>query len=299
MKNLVLLASQSDIHQACYELLQSPVIQKSYEVRGVVFNVIDEYARLPRIIFDYTDHSLERGHFNSYWGTLARRDYGDALAISDLYYLHEMKHQNVANYQHEQAESIWINRMSREEAYVSVFTELLIYFELPDLRKKVQFPGWVIWADRFLSDEVKIYEWKENRMIRRNPNLGKNPKNSDLFMQDRELFITFAIERRGSIMYTPHPELLDPQEKAIHSYGLNNFAWSDIWRSVRHRVEDAMLILESASKVDRKIALDWHQAFLEREQWDRICPFEAQAREFKRFMDAFYAENNTSHLDKK
>ena len=42
--------------------------------------------------------------------------------------------------------------MSAEEAYVSVITELVVYFEMPELRSQVDFPGGVIWADRFLND---------------------------------------------------------------------------------------------------------------------------------------------------
>jgi hypothetical protein len=45
-----------------------------------------------------------------------------------------MSHGNVANYQHEQSESLWIKRMTAEEAYVSVMTELVAYFELSELR---------------------------------------------------------------------------------------------------------------------------------------------------------------------
>jgi hypothetical protein len=51
-----------------------------------------------------------------------------------------MSHGNVANYQHEQSESLWIKRMTAEEAYVSVMTELVAYFELSELRSQVEFP---------------------------------------------------------------------------------------------------------------------------------------------------------------
>lgn len=114
-------------------------MRESYKNRGLVFSIIDQYARLPRILFDYSDHALERSQFNSYYGTLSRREY-ESPAISDLYYLHEMSHGNVANYQHGQSESLWIKRMTAEEAYVSVMTELVVYFELPELRSQVQFP---------------------------------------------------------------------------------------------------------------------------------------------------------------
>jgi hypothetical protein len=135
--------------------------------------------------------------------------------------------------------------------------------------------------------------------MRRNPDLGTNLSNQDLFKKDRELFISFAIERRESIMHSMDPESLDPQERAIHGYGANNFAWSDIWRSVRTRVEDAMLILQDSSKINRGAALQNHQAFLDREQGSDVFPFAQQAREFKVVMDTFYAKNNTNHIDNK
>ncbi len=140
MKDITLLTSRESIHEGCHALLRSPIAQASYKTRGMVFDVIDRYATLPRIMFSYSDHALERSQFNSYWGTLARRDY-PSESISDLYYMHEIMHQNVANYQHEQSESLWIKRMSAEEAYVSVMTELVVYFEMPELRSQVQFPG--------------------------------------------------------------------------------------------------------------------------------------------------------------
>ena len=134
-------------------------------------------------------------------------------------------------------------------------------------------------------------------MIRRNVNLSGTASNWDLYAQDPELFITFAIELREDIMHSRNPENLDPQEKAIHGYGLNNFAWSDIWRSARKRVEDAMLGLQVSSQIDRGMALHNHQAFLTREQGSSPFPFYEQAIAFKSVMEKFYEQNSARALD--
>lgn len=42
-------------------------------------------------------------------------------------------------------------------------------------------------------------------------------------------------------MHSTDPESLDPQEMAIHGYGANNFAWSDIWSREDIRVEDFII----------------------------------------------------------
>ena len=295
MKNCVLLPHKADIHEVCFGLLKSKPFIDSYENRGLIFDAIEAYARYPRIICDYSDHDLERNHFYPYLGVLPRRDYGDQYALSDLYYYHEQGHTIVAGYQERQPYSLWVNRLTQEEARTSVQSEMAIYFHLPDLRREV-FQDIEIWADRYLKDDVKIFEGKESRLP---SGLDMSNSNWDLFEADPELFTLFAMEKRANIMQSTGPEYLDEQEQLIHSYAANNFKWADIWRPVRDKVERAMIILARSSEVDREQALQAHMAYLTAEMGDDICPFHAQARAFRQVMIDFQAARNIAFMDKK
>jgi len=293
MKNLNCLVSRNDVHEACRDLLRSKPFIESYETKGLIFKAIDRYANLPRMMCDYTDHALERSHFSVYYNVVPRRDYGDQAALSDLYYYHEQGHAIVANYQKDQPYSLWVNRLTKEEARTSVLSEMLIYFELPGLRDLV-FQDQEIWADRYLKEMVKVSEGKEYRL----PEALKNASNHDLFAADKELFTLFAMEKREEIMRSTKPESLDEQERLIWGYGANNFKWNNIWRPVRDKVERAMLILDESSHVDRQMAIDGHYRFLEAEQGNDICPFAQQAREFRQVMIDFHNKNKLGFLDK-
>ncbi len=294
MKNVQLCVTRDDVHAACYELLRSKPFKQSYQERGHIFKAIDQYADLPRILCDYSNYALERSHFYPYWGVLPRRDYGSNAPLSDLYYLHEQGHSIVAGYQENQPFSLWVNRLTQEEARTSVQSELAIYFHLPDLRAEV-FTEQTIWADRFLKEDVKIFEGKDHRLPQ---GMDGSTSNWSLFEKDPELFTLFAMEKRAAIMQSSDPAALDEQEQVIHSYAANNFRWANIWRPVREKVEKAMLILDRAGEVDRGHALAAHLAFLQAETGDGICPFEQQAREFLAVMEDFKARLNVNYMDK-
>jgi len=295
MKNCQLLDTKEDVHDACSDLLRSDVFKASYDGRGIIYNWIEAYAKRPRILCDYSDYTLERSHFYPYLGVLPRRDYGDQKALSDLYYFHEQGHSIVAGYQENQPFSLWVNRLTQEEARTSVLSEMAIYFHLPDLRGEV-FKDQTIWADRFLSEDVKIYEGKQDRLP---GDLASNCTNRQLFERDPELFTLFAMERRANIMQSSTPDRLDEQERLIHGYASNNFKWADIWRPVRETVEKEMLILARAADIDRAHALESHYSFLMKHMGDGICPFEQQARDFLQVMQDFKAKNDLNFMDKK
>ena len=294
MKNTQILISRDDVHKSCFELLRSDVFKSSYNEGGLIYQWIDAYAGLPRIICDYSDYDLERSHFYPYMGVLPKRDYGPLAALSDLYYFHEQGHSIVAGFQENQPFSLWVNRLTLEEARTSVQSELAIYFHLPDLRETV-FQDREIWADRFLKDEVKIYEGKEFRLPR---SLNPGCSNWALFSTDPELFTLFAMERRTSIMQSLDPSRLDPQEFLIHGYAANNYKWADIWRPVRDKVERAMLILARGSDVDREFAINAHLRFLLEEKDGNVCPFEPEARAFYQVMEDFKTAQNIQQMDK-
>jgi len=293
MKNCQILSSRDDVHNACYGLLRSKPFKQSYQQRGVIFQAIDQYANLPRIICDYSDYELERSHFYPYWGVLPKRDYGSQLALSDLYYYHEQGHSIVAGYQERQPFSLWVNRLTQEEARTSVQSEMAIYFHLPELRKEV-FQDMTIWADRFLNEDIKIFEGKQHRLPH---NLSNISSNWDLFEADPELFTLFAMEKRADIMHTSSPNLLDPQEQLIHSYAANNYQWANIWRPIRASVEKSMLILKQASQIDRDHAIKTHLAFLIENQGSGSCPFEQQAHQFYNIMQNFKKRLNVAYMD--
>ncbi len=260
MKNLTLCPTVHDVHREMRKLLRSPIFQQSYDNGGYVYQAVDRYATIPRIMADMSDTHLEQAHFSVWWNVLTRRTY-DNPVISDLYYLHEITHASDLAYVPELSFSGFKRKMQDNELTASVTSEIAAYFALPELRaQSFNFP---IYVDRFLQDAAIKKRWHT----------------------DPENLIHELREKRRDIMLGLEADKLDDVELWIHRYAEQNEQWALIWRKRFREVESAMLTLRQdiATKPHQRAA-----ALQKYVQWltsAQVCgqgdiPFPLEAEQF-------------------
>lgn len=174
MKNVVYLDSREAIIDHVSALWQTDLIRNSPAVKKVV----ERFAGLPRVFADMSDDRLETAHFSTWWNVIMRRHGYTNPYIHDLYYLHEIYHAATMPYASGLNRATFDEKMQRNELEASVFTEIQIYFEIPELRAHTF--DHFIHADTFLNDPHMVAMWKHNsemavdeiRLRRRNTMIG-------------------------------------------------------------------------------------------------------------------------------
>ena len=241
MKNLEILVEPDEIHAFCRKLWRTDDFRQSHDDGGLVFDVIDKLASLPRFFYERSDDRLETGHFTSWWGGVQLRpnDYPKD-GVHDLYYLHEMYHAaTMPTIPNDLTRSAWGRKLNDNESDASVCSEIAAYFAMPGLRAKTF--DFEIYADRFLKDDYYHSLWRNNR---------------------REFEETMILHRRNvmSADYVPK----DMPEKWIHLFASQNKESSPIWTKSYQTIESKLSTLRREcydSKIGRKQAMqnfmDW------------------------------------------
>lgn len=228
MKNIECLSEKDDIHGYMEHIWRTPEFQRSHAERGFVFQVVEEFASLPRFFFDISDEKVEPSHFSSWWGGIQKRVY-DNPAIQDLYYIHELSHAGTMIHLPGLEYKNFSNKMFENELLASVRSEIQVYFELPTLREK-SFPH-EIFADRFLQD----------------------PKTQDRWSYEPKHLVQELSLIRRNVMTSQTPR--DLQEYWIHKYAYQNDAWASIWFDRYNQIETAMGTLrDKCRSIGRKKA---------------------------------------------
>ena len=148
MKNSQLLVTQADVHDYVASMWETDLFRDSHKSGGFIYEVVDQFASLPRLFCETTNDHLERPHFCTWWGAIMRRHDYDNPVVSDLYDTHEIFHAATMPYVPDIGRAAFNEKMRRNELGASVTSEIQIYFEIPGLRK-LSFPH-PIYADRFL-----------------------------------------------------------------------------------------------------------------------------------------------------
>lgn len=193
MKNLVTLESPADVTTYVRSLWQTDLFRTSDYIAGWV----ERFARHPAVFAEMSDSELEYPHFATWFGMTYLRHYPVA-AISDLYYLHEIVHATLLDYDPSALFTAWYRKMSGIELSASLETECFVYLGVPGLRE-ISFPD-EIWADRFLGGKSR---------------LGDSLR--DVVRQDRYKAMQ-------------HPDPMDWCEQQIAAYARQNFEWANIWK---------------------------------------------------------------------
>jgi hypothetical protein len=163
MKNLISLATKSDIHDFVGDLWKSEPFRESYRSRGYVYDQVERFAYLPRLFAEASNDRLERAHFSTWWNVIMLRDDYTNPIIHDLYYLHEMAHAATMPYVPRIGRAAFDEKMQRNELEASVLSEIAVYFDMPGLRQNSFDHN--IYADRFLDNRSMRQLWKTNREV--------------------------------------------------------------------------------------------------------------------------------------
>ena len=241
MKNLVACISADEVHAHVRALWRTPHFRNSHADGGFIFEIIDQFARLPRLFCDETDDALERAHFSSWWGILMNRSY-DNPVIEDLYRLHEIFHAATMPYFPGIGFDAFHRKMEDNELKASVCSEIRVYFEIPGLRE-ASFPH-PIYADRFLDNPEMRLLWDKNKLVA----------------------IETLQEARRDVMVSKPEHQMDLAERWIRRFALQNRQWSTVWYDRYQDVERALYDMQiSALSGDRAGASQRHRAWIEAE----------------------------------
>lgn len=270
MKNLSLLVSEDGVRDYVRELWKTDEFRRLHDLReSYLRQIVDVFAAKPRIFYEMTDSTLERNHFTAWVNAIQRREDYTNSYLSDMYYLHEMRHLTTLRYDSCSSIEEWSKRSLENELDATIETEVVVYFAVPGLREKT-FP-FEIWADRFLYNNVLLSE--------------KDMDNQTFFQADPEEFRCALAKERSRVRECPIPG--DRIEEHIAGYVARNREWDEIWKGKVQEIEERMERFEQNCLTDREYAIKSLAYWLLTQQGTAPCPFHEQAVAYNRISENF------------
>ena len=151
MKNFISIVEQEEIFNYLGNLWRSDIFKQSHnDPNGYIHHISKEFSKTPRIFFDMHQETMEMVHFSSWFHAIQHRYHYTNDVIHDLYYHHEFFHIITMKHKSDLTFEDWTTKMSSNEFWASLESEVLIYFYMPELRK--QSFNKKIWVDKFLAD---------------------------------------------------------------------------------------------------------------------------------------------------
>ena len=241
MKNLNVIVERDDIRDFIASQWKTDLFRDSQRNGGFVGRLVDRFAWLPRFFCEMSNDYLERSHFSTWWGVITLRDDYENPIIHDLYLLHEMYHAAHMPYVPGIGKVAFDEKMQRNELEASVFSEIQVYFEMPELRP-LSFP-YPIYADRFLTD----------------------PNMQALWAANRDVAVETIRSVRRDVMLSKPEHLMDKTERWIRRFAEQNAVYSITWADRYPEVEGRMSAFQIDAAYDRKHAALHHRVWLEAE----------------------------------
>lgn len=205
-----------------------PVL-RNHRDGGIVHDLVQRFARMPRIFFEASEQRLEWTHFSPWWGAIQIADYENPT-IRDLRYLHEIYHSATMPYARGMNHATMAARNAQNEREASTFSEMAIYLAIPELRER-SFPH-QIFMDRFL------YGQPDTRMHRNDRLFERWNRQPDVVFQE----LLYA--RLGVVLAEEHEvDSKDPQIVWLRRYPEQNDLWLSSFAERHHLVDDAMVTL--------------------------------------------------------
>lgn len=279
MKDIVRLPEPDNIHHFTRRLWRSDIFKRSHDEGGVVHDVIDRFARLPRLFYVPSQEDIEAPHFSPWWGAIQMRNY-ERDAVQDLYYLHEIEHAGTMPYMPGLNLVTLKNKIRDNEHEASTLSEMTIYFDHPELRPQT-FPH-EIFVDRFLFPE--------------GGHARPDPRMLERWQTEPDLVRKELMYARASVVTAKE---IDPQDKP--AFWLNRFAnqgraWTAIWTARYGLIEEGMTkFRDNCLKIGRSAALDQHIEWLTSPEIadGTTIPFYKEAAAFSEI----YAENKRKYRE--
>ena len=280
MQDIVKLVEPDEIHAYVRKLWKTDAMRKSHDDGGLVWEVIDRFARLPRVFYKPTDQGVEASHFSPWWGAIQTREY-DNDVVQDLYYLHEIQHAGTMPYVAGLNAVEQKNKIRDNEHEASTLSEMTIYLEFPELRAK-SFPH-SIFVDRFLFPDGD-FRHADVRMLQR-------------WREEPDLVTKEMMYARANVLTSPDVDPADMAAFWLKRFYSQGKAWSAIWKDRYDTVERGMIKFRGeCDRLGRAKALDNHIAWLQSPEIDdgTGIPFVREARAFADVYNAhkkLYFEN--------
>lgn len=280
VEGIHLLNKPGEIRDFVYELWSDSPIKQNHRDGGMVHEIVERFAQMPRIFFEPSNVRLEWTSFSPWWGAILLAKYENPV-IRDLRYLHEIYHAATMPYARGMNLATMAARNGQNEREASTFSEIAIYLEIPELRE-MSFPH-PIFGDRL------IYE--EGDRSRPNKRLFERWKT-----QKAVVFQELLYARLGVVMADESEiDADDPQVMWLRRYPEQGDIWLNIWSERHRQVDEAMVLLRERSEKDPQDAGKRHlQWLLSREISNGTnIPFEREARAFRETFD-----NLIAHYDR-
>lgn len=262
MKSIQSLVKASEINEFVLSLWRTDLFRDSHNKGGTVSSVVKEFTYLPRMFAEMSCDRLERAHFSTWWGVIMLRDDYQNPYIHDLYLIHEMFHAARMPYIPGIGKGAFSEKMQRNELEASVFSEIQIYFEMPELREaSFQHP---IYADRFLN----------------------NPDMKRLWDINRTVAIETIRSMRRDVMTSKPEHHMDDAEKWVRIFNDQNAVYASTWAHRYDEIESKMALIQTIAHSDRHHAALTHRNWIyheaSKDEVDHI-PFREEAELFTPF----------------
>lgn len=272
IEGIHLLNKPGEIRDFVYDLWSDSPIRQNHRDGGMVHEIVERFAQMPRIFFEPSDVRLEWTSFSPWWGAILLAKYENPV-IRDLRYLHEIYHAATMPYAKGMNLATMAARNGQNEREASTFSEIAIYLEIPELRG-MSFPH-PIFGDRLIYENgdqslpnKRLFErWKTQRSV---------------------VFQELLYARLGVVMADENEiDTDDPQVMWLRRYPEQGDIWLDIWSQRHRQVDEAMVLLRERSEKDPEEAgkrhLEW---LLSHEISDGTnIPFQREARAFRETFD--------------
>lgn len=204
-------------------------IARNHRDGGIIHDLVQRFARMPRIFFEASEQRLEWTHFSPWWGAIQLAEY-DNPTIRDLRYLHEIYHSATMPYARGMNLATMAARNAQNEREASTFTEMAIYLAIPELREH-SFPH-VIFMDRFLYEDAASRLNRNERLIER---WNRQPE---------VVFQELLYARLGVVLAADDEiDAEDPQTIWLRRYPEQNEIWNGAWAERHRMVDEAMVSL--------------------------------------------------------
>jgi hypothetical protein len=220
MKNFISIIDPQEIFSYLGNLWRSEIFKQSHnDPNGYIHYISKEFSKTPRIFFDMHQEEMEMVHFSSWFHAIQHRYHYTNDVIHDLYYHHEffhiitMTHKDNLNFEE------WSMKMSSNEFWASLESEVLIYFYMPELRK--QSFNKKLWVDKFLTDSY--YKGLFNKYFHLEDDLARKLKSRIAYFRD-------------NCQFNPLNEI----ENEIAEYTTSSNEFAKVWKE-----EDAWLNVET------------------------------------------------------
>lgn len=273
MKNIKIVKS-NQVESFLLELWSTPLFVNFQKKNGSYLNELaKELAKGPLFFYEMSDPYLEKNHLSSMFKHIAFRQY-DNPYIQDLYYFHELTH--IANLKYGMSTfQEWKEKISNNELFASLVSEVFVYFFEPELRGKT-FNN--LWADRFflntppgetnlnipLVDDVTDITWYENYKNNNVDLFSVNISNWPIKFQE-------IIEKRQLLRVTQYSE--DVEEAWIIKFNNLREKWLDMWEPYYIIFENLMIELDEAIGDNEDLAIEKFTEGLKMYSNENYTPF--------------------------